>query len=128
MLAAQVVAVRRARQQAGSKALQAAQAASGTLSERDIEMLRHSYTLMAAGACEGVVPEEKILGTKWMWCVGRSRERLIAGVRGWGRGRRGIKCKRGRGVGLVRRVKQVVVSTGVVGYAGGQGFAKRVSC
>ncbi|EFJ41153.1 hypothetical protein VOLCADRAFT_98941 [Volvox carteri f. nagariensis] len=49
VLAEQVVAVRRDRQQGGSKALRAVQAASGNLSERDIEMLRHSYTLMAAG-------------------------------------------------------------------------------
>ncbi|GLC46295.1 hypothetical protein PLESTB_000996000 [Pleodorina starrii] len=49
VLAEQVVAVRRERQQGGSKALKAVQAASGNLSERDIEMLRHSYTLMAAG-------------------------------------------------------------------------------
>ncbi|KAG2498462.1 hypothetical protein HYH03_003716 [Edaphochlamys debaryana] len=48
VLAEQVVAVRRDRAH-GSKALRAVQAASGTLSERDIEMLRHSYTLMAAG-------------------------------------------------------------------------------
>ena len=48
---AQVVAVRRGRQLGGSKALAAVQAASGTLAERDIEMLRHSFTLMAAGGC-----------------------------------------------------------------------------
>ncbi|GIL62825.1 hypothetical protein Vafri_16998 [Volvox africanus] len=49
VLAEQVVSVRKDRQQGGSKALRAVQAASGNLSERDIEMLRHSYTLMAAG-------------------------------------------------------------------------------
>ncbi|KAG2443898.1 hypothetical protein HXX76_002238 [Chlamydomonas incerta] len=49
VLAQQVVAVRRGRQLGGSKALAAVQAASGTLAERDIEMLRHSFTLMAAG-------------------------------------------------------------------------------
>ncbi|GFR43800.1 hypothetical protein Agub_g4924, partial [Astrephomene gubernaculifera] len=49
VLAEQVVAVRRGRQQGGSRMLRAVQAASGNLSERDIEMLRHSFTLMAAG-------------------------------------------------------------------------------
>ncbi len=62
VLAEQVVAVRRDRQQGGSKALQAVQVASGNLSERDIEMLRHSYTLMAAGGA-GV----GCLGLRWHW-------------------------------------------------------------
>lgn len=48
VLASQVVAVRRARAD-GSKALREVQATSGTLTEREIEMLRHSYTLMAVG-------------------------------------------------------------------------------
>ena len=48
VLAREFVTVRKART-AGSKELQHVQAASGTLSDKELEMLRHSYTLMAAG-------------------------------------------------------------------------------
>lgn len=46
VVAEQVVAVRGARA-SGRKELRAVQAASGTLSHKELEMLRHSFTLMA---------------------------------------------------------------------------------
>mmetsp|Transcript_12168 Transcript_12168/g.21804 ORF Transcript_12168/g.21804 Transcript_12168/m.21804 type:complete len:543 (-) Transcript_12168:277-1905(-) len=49
VLALQVANVRRDRQELGNVALRAVQSSSGTLSRRDIEMLRHSFTLLAAG-------------------------------------------------------------------------------
>lgn len=48
VLAEQVVVVRRARAE-GTKAVRLVQAHSGTLSHKDIEMLRHSFILMAGG-------------------------------------------------------------------------------
>ncbi len=48
MLAEQVVVVRRARAE-GTKAVRLVQAHSGTLSHKDIEMLQHSFILMAGG-------------------------------------------------------------------------------
>eukprot|EP00195_Chlamydomonas_chlamydogama_P011884 CAMPEP_0202890548 /NCGR_PEP_ID=MMETSP1392-20130828/910_1 /ASSEMBLY_ACC=CAM_ASM_000868 /TAXON_ID=225041 /ORGANISM="Chlamydomonas chlamydogama, Strain SAG 11-48b" /LENGTH=466 /DNA_ID=CAMNT_0049574137 /DNA_START=156 /DNA_END=1559 /DNA_ORIENTATION=+ len=48
VLATQVVTVRKARTE-GSKDLKQVQSTSGTLTDKEIEMLRHSFTLMAAG-------------------------------------------------------------------------------
>ncbi|KAJ9530226.1 hypothetical protein QJQ45_023519 [Haematococcus lacustris] len=49
VLGAQVVAVRRQRATSTNAAMRSVQANSGTLSDKDLEMLRHSFTLMAAG-------------------------------------------------------------------------------